>query len=143
MGYKKTEKKLPKKQPAKKSKNKAVQEKEVLPTIIKEDIDLFDGGMNLGELLWEYRAKMAEWEKVYLEGKGVNQRLAMEKLNPKYKELFSLMVEDEQKRLEVKRCAGLLRSVQEKAAAKLGVSLEEFLTKCTIDHETGVVRFLD
>jgi hypothetical protein len=142
MGSKKTEKKLPKKQPAKKSKSKVAQEKADLP-IIKEDVDLFDGGMNLGELLWEYRAKMAEWEKVYLEGKGVNQRLAMEKLNPKYKELFSLIVEDEQKRLEVKRCAGLLRSVQEKAAAKLGISLEEFLTKCTIDHETGVVRFLD
>jgi len=102
------------------------------------------GRINLyGEIFWEYRAKMAEYEKALLEFKVKDEGLRKEKLDPKYAKLLSLIQEQAQLSEELKRYANLLRGVQVKVASKLNLDIETFLKGCTIDHETGVVTIFD
>ena len=96
-----------------------------------------------GEIFWEYRAKMAEYEKSLLEFRVVDKELREEKLDPKYKELLKLIHDRAQSTEELKKHADLLRGVQVKVASRLNVNIETFLKECTIDHETGIVTILD
>jgi hypothetical protein len=96
-----------------------------------------------GEIFWEYRAKMAEYEKSLLEFKIKDKALREEKLDPKYKELLEMIEDKEQLTEELKKYARLLRGVQVKVAGKLNVDIETFLKECIIDHETGIVTILD
>lgn len=132
----------PRKKAAKTAKKKS-EKPVVVETVDIDDDDMFPPSMNLGEMLWEYRARMAEWERAFAEGMFTDYQLVQEKADPKYRRLFELMAEDEQRRAEIKRCASYLRGIQEKAAKKLGISLEDFLKNCTVDHDTGVVKLLD
>ena len=86
---------------------------------------------------------MAEWEKAFSDNKFSTYKLDKEKSDPKYQKLLLMMSQDAQVKAEVKRCGDLLKEVQERAAKSLGISTEEFLKNCTIDHMTGVVRYLD
>lgn len=109
----------------------------------KQPDELFAPELNLGELLWEYRARHAEWERAFAEANLVNHRIVQEKKDPKYKPLLDLMAKNDQVRAEIQRAGIALKVVQQLAANKLGITLEEFLNNCTVDHETGLVRFLD
>ena len=107
------------------------------------ETELFPPEMNLGELLWEYRARTAEWEKAFAEANLANHKVVQEKTDPKYKKLFDLMADNDRKRAEIQLAATRLKQVQSKAAEKLGLTLDDFVKNCTVDHDTGLVRFLD
>ena len=111
---------------------------------VKKEDDFFAGVRTLhGELFWEYRAKTAEYEKALLELKSAQRELNIEKADLRYKKLLRLFEEEKRLAGDLKEHAGLLRGVQLKAAANLGLELDEFLNHCLIDHETGVVRIID
>ncbi len=134
-----------KKVPAKKAPAKKVK-KVKSPAKVRaneEREDMFPAAMRLGDLLWEYRAKMAEWEKAFADSKFSTYKLDKEKSDPKYQKLLLMLAQEAQVKAEVKRCGDTLKEVQERAAKSLGISTEEFLKSCTIDHITGVVRYLD
>ena len=114
--------------------------KKQVEDIVEDDI----GRTNLyGEIFWEYRAKMAEYEKVLLEHNIADDGLRKEKLDPKYSKLLTLVREQAQLAEDLKSYANLLRGIQVRVASKLNLDIETFLRECTIDHETGVVTIFD
>lgn len=122
---------------------KVKKSKKAAAVVVEQD-DLPLPAMALhGELFWEYRAKTAEYEKILLEQNVSSKELKTELSDPKYKKVVDLMAKDEALRAQLKEYASLLRGAQLKAAAALGISIEVFLKDCFIDHETGVVRFID
>lgn len=136
-----------KKPATKKPKAKKAVPKKKTKATTKKVVDTIEdevGRTNLyGEIFWEYRAKMAEYEKVLLEYKIADNDLRKEKLDPKYRELLKLVQEQEDVSEELKRHANLLRGIQVRVASKLNLDIETFLKECTIDHETGVVTIFD
>ena len=120
---------------------KEAEVKETKPTVEEEDV--FDSLPSLGSLLWEYRARTAEWEKAYADFKFAKYKADQEKLKPIYKVLLQLIHEEEQHKDVVTNAARHLREIQHRAAQKLGITLGEFLSKCTVDDESGIVRYLD
>lgn len=118
-------------------KTKSVKEKK------QEKKDPFEGNVLFGELFWEYRAKTAEWEKAFLDSCLASKACTEEKKDPKYAPLLELMQEEERALKEVKQRGTVLKAVQERVAKRLGISLEDFLAKCVIDFDTGIVRLLD
>ena len=144
-----TDKEPAKKKPARKrrttakkssSKKPAPKEKEVKV----EEEDLFPAPMAIfGELFWEYRAKMAEYEKALIELQTASKDLNTEKLDPKYEKLLNMMAQETRLREQLKQYAELLRGVQLKVAKHLDVDIKTFLKDCIVDHETGVVKIID
>jgi hypothetical protein len=140
MARKKTPSKINKKKVKEDSKDIVVQpEVAVQP----EDDDVFAPASLHGELFWEYRAKTSEYEKALLEYTVSSKELKQELSDPKYKKILELMAREESLKSQLKEQANLLRGAQVKAATKLGMTIERFLTACSIDHDTGVVRILD
>lgn len=129
--------------PKKKRVAKKAKAEKVIPAE-KPDEDLAPRVMSLhGELFWEYRAKLAEYEKTLLERNVALKELNRELSDPKYKKVVELITAEEEARKSLKQQASFLRGVQVKAATKLGISIDVFLKECLIDHETGVVRILE
>ncbi len=96
-----------------------------------------------GELFWEYRAKYAEWEKTFSDIRLVEELLKIEKAKPEYKRIFDLIDQEVLLRDVVRSDGAFLMDVQKRVAKSIGLSLDEFLSKCVIDHETGVMRIID
>ena len=135
----------PKKAAAKKTpraKKAATKKAEEVKPVL-EEVDEGPIALNLGDLFWEYRAKTSEWEKAYADHRFTEFRFSQEKSDPKYIKLLALLEEHDRSKEALKQYGLQLREVQAKAAKKLGISLQEFLKNCTVDHETGIVRFLD
>ena len=126
-----------KKVAAKKAKKVVVKEADTLTTDEMGRLNLY------GEIFWEYRAKVAEYEVALLEFKIADGEVRQEKLDPKYKELLQLISTQVQLAESLKNYANLLRGVQVKVASKLNVDIKTFLKECTSDHETGVVTIFD
>lgn len=148
---KSTADKTTKKSPAKRTTKRKPRAKKVAAaeeTVVKEvaqvstDEDIARSHL-FGEIFWEYRAKMAEYEKVLLEFKVAEAELIKEKQDPKYSELLKMISSQAQLSEDLKRYASLLRGVQVKVANSLNLDIETFLKECTIDHETGVVTIFD
>ena len=144
---KSTTEKAPAKKKATPRKRKSTAKKKVeeKPKVAEEEEDeLFPAPMSIfGELFWEYRAKMAEYEKALIELQSASKDLDTEKLDPKYEKLLKMMAQENRLKEQLKQYADLLRGVQVKVAKRLDLDIKTFLKDCIIDHETGVVKIID
>jgi hypothetical protein len=95
------------------------------------------------ELVLEYRAVLAEWKVAFTEAKMVDQKLELEKSQPKYKELLSLMQVKKRTEEETRDRGVELQRVQELIAKSVGIEFEEFRKNYAVDLETGVVNNID
>lgn len=95
------------------------------------------------ELVMEYRAVLAEWKVAFGEAQMVEQRLELEKSQPKYKELLALMQVKKRTEDETRDRGVELQRVQELIAKSVGLDFEDFRKNYAIDLETGVINNID
>jgi hypothetical protein len=133
----------PRKKKAAPKKTKPAAPKATKPAPPPEANDLPAPLTIFGELFWEYRAKMAEYELALNELKAATKELMAEKQDPRYEKLLTMMGKEDRLKEQLKQYADLLRGVQVKVAEHLDVDIKTFLKDCIIDHETGVVKIFD
>lgn len=123
---------------------KRASKKKIVPKLEKEAVrDPSEPLMLYGDLFWEYRAKTAEWERTNSQLEFSILELGVEKKDPKYTKLLKMIRKEVALRRELKANADFLRHVQKRVSDRLGIELSDFLGRCVVDYDTGIVRFTD